>query len=199
MARLTDTRTGPPGGWRYVQPETGAEIIAPSYPALMERVIEHRRYKRIGSVDLTTVTAEVERQICSGVEARFCRAEDGEDYQPTVDVPGGLTISKVTSASAAFIEFLKGGFELVAKAESERRAAICRGCRFNRNADGCGACSFLFKAMELAIPTGRLEPGIKACSVCGCALKAKVLMPRAVIEESNQGRDVRYPSHCWQN
>lgn len=198
MARLTDNRTSPPGGWRYVQPETGAEIIASSLPELIERVQAHRRYKRVGSVVTDDVERDVERQICSRLEPRFCRAEPGEDYRPIPDHPGGLTVSKVTAASIAFVAFVKNGAKLVDKAESEARAAVCRGCTFNRNPDGCGACNTLFSLMEVAIPTARLEPGLKACGACGCALKAKVLMPRAVIDESNRGRGVVYPEHCWQ-
>lgn len=199
MARLKDTRTGPPGGWRYVQPGTGCEIIGMSFPELVERVIEHRKWKQIeGDNSLEAVALEVERQICSGIEGRFCNAEAGENYRPIPDHPGSLSVAKVTSASMAFLAFLKGGAELVSPAESAARAAVCRGCRFNRNADGCGACSALFMLMETAIPKARLEHGLKACGACGCALKAKVLMPAAVIAESNRGREITYPAHCWQ-
>lgn len=198
MAKLNDNRTAPPGGWRYVQPETGAELIASSHPELLERVELHRRYKKVGSLDLAQITADVEKQICMRLEPRFCRAEPGEDFRPIPDHPGGLTVSKVTAASIAFVAFIKGGAQVVEKAESERRAAICRGCAFNRNPDGCGACSTLFSLMEAAIPTSRMESGLKACGACGCALKAKVLMPQAVIDESNRGRGIVYPEHCWQ-
>lgn len=198
MARLVDIRTGPPGGWRYVQPETGAELFAFSFPELLERVIDHRRYKKVGTLDPNELAAEVERQICSGLEPRFCLAEPGEDFRPIPDHPGGLTVSKVTSASIAFVAFVKGEAAIVEKAESEARAATCRGCRFNRNPDGCGACSALFALLGVAIPKGRAEPGLKACGACGCDLKLKVLMPAAVIEASNKGRGVEYPEHCWQ-
>lgn len=198
MARMIDTRTAPPGGWRYVQPETGAELIAPSYPELLERVASHRGYKGVGSLVLLEMAADVERQICSGIEGRFCRAEEGEDHNPIPDHHGGLTVSKIVAASIAFVAFVKSGAKFVDKATSGSRAAICRGCRFNRTPDGCGSCNALFKVIEAAIPKDRLEPGIKACVACGCALRAKVLMPAEVIEASNAGKDVRYPAHCWQ-
>lgn len=198
MALLVDTRTGPPGGWHYVQPETGAEIVAMSHPELVGRTAEHRRYKGLARQSIAEVTQDVERQMCSRLEPRFCAAEPGEDYRPIPDHPGNLTVSKVVAASIAFVAFLKGGAKIVEKEESESRAKTCRGCPFNRNADGCGACNALFALMSVAIPKDRREPGLKACGVCGCDLSTKVLMPDAVIKESNLGRGITYPPHCWQ-
>lgn len=196
MARLTDTRTAPPGGWRYVQPETGADISAMSLPELVERVQQHRRYMRVGSVELSDLIGDIERQLCGKLEPRFCRAEPGEVHEPIVDLPGGLTASRVAAGTIAFVAFLKGGGKIVDKAESGGRAKICRGCPYNRNADGCGACNVLYSAIEAGIPKDRREPDIRSCAVCGCALKAKVLMPREVLNASIRP-GTRFPAHCW--
>ena len=198
MARLIDTRTTPPAGWRYVQPETGCEMTGLSFGDLVETVEKHRRYKETGDASREAIVTDIERQMCTALEPRFCRAEPGEDYRPVVDEPGGLTIAKVTAASLAMMQFLKGGGVVVAKEESERRAAICRGCRFNRNADGCGACNVLYSLVEAIVPHGRREPGLKTCAACGCLLKVKVLMPTVVIEAGNAARAIEYPAHCWQ-
>lgn len=198
MALLVDTLTAPPGGWRYVQPETGCEFNYGSLVETIERVIQHRRYKELTPVDEASVSRDIQRQICSGMEPRFCRAEPGEDYRPTVDLPGTISLKTALAFSAAMFEWVKGGSQLVSKEESERRAAICRGCRFNRHADTCGACAAFYAAVGAVVPKARAEAGLKICGACGCSLQAKVLLPKAAIDASNAGRGIIYPAHCWQ-
>lgn len=54
----------PPGGWYYIQPETKLRIEADDYETLINRVIQHREYKKIIPIDRIVVCKEVDHQIC---------------------------------------------------------------------------------------------------------------------------------------
>lgn len=78
MSLLKDTRTAPPGGWRYTQPETGLEMRENSLGELVATVIRHRAYKGISPLGADEVSAEIQRQICSKLPGEFSRPEQGE-------------------------------------------------------------------------------------------------------------------------
>jgi len=75
MPLLKDTRTAPPGGWRYTQPQTVLEMKAGSLGELIATVIRHRSYKGIAPLDPTEVSTEIQRQIVERLGAEFGRPE----------------------------------------------------------------------------------------------------------------------------
>lgn len=79
MPLLKDTRTVPPGGWRYIQPQTGLLMKAPSLGELIATVIRHRSYKGIAPLDADEVSAEIQRQLCAKLGSEFSRPEPGEE------------------------------------------------------------------------------------------------------------------------
>lgn len=196
MALLADTRTSPVGGWKYVQPETGLWFYSGSGPEITEKVAEHRRYKGIEPSDHVSVFRDIQRQICSGLAQPACRPEPGENYQPTADIARDLTTDKAIAFSKTVFESIKV-LTLEPKAESERRAAICRSCQFNRPTGTC-ACSPYWAIVDALVPKKRTEPGLHVCAACGCTLRAKVLLPKEAIRAGNEGRDINFPPHCWQ-
>lgn len=83
MSLLRDTRTAPPGGWRYTQPETGLTMDGLSLSELVVKVIRHRSYKGISPMDADDVSEEIQRQICERLMEtkdgkQFCRPEPGD-------------------------------------------------------------------------------------------------------------------------
>jgi hypothetical protein len=199
MARLKSKNVEPPNGWRYVQPETGERINADGehLGALVDLVMAHRRYKGLKPDDRQGVQLDVERQLCLGLDQE-CQPEAGEDRVVYKDNYRGITAESITSFSKAIFEYLKNGGGLVAKAESERRAAICRGCKFNRIGGTC-MCNAVFEIIKSLLPGGRIEPGLKVCGICGCSIEVKAVCPDEVVRVSNEGRGLVYPSYCWQS
>ncbi len=198
MARLCRPNEEVPDGWIYTQPETGGRWQAETLHKLVDVVREHRVYKGLLPDDYESVRLAIERQICSGMPEGVCTAEPGENYVPFDDKMRSLSMDDLLAFSMAAFRFIESGGEIVPKVESARRAAICRGCRFNRPSP-CVVCTPVFKLMDAFIPSDRVEPGLSACGICGCSLRAKTLLPLNTIRDTDQAKHFRFPPHCWLN
>lgn len=199
MALLRDTRTAPPDGWRYVQFETGLELVGDSLDELADKIARHRKYKELErSSDLATIRLEIQRQICTGLSDVFCLCEDGEAPRRHVDDQSRhLTLAKIVAFSEGLIAFITTGGRMVTPSEAQGRGDICRGCRFNVHSRSC-ACGPFYRMLEAVIPKDRQQANLKICAACGCALQAKVNLPDSIVKASNHGRNLVFPDHCWQ-
>jgi hypothetical protein len=193
MARLKHFRINPPGGWRYVEPSTAARFTSDTFEDLLEQVRVHRKYKGIPFDDLAV---DIETQMCSGLTEEWCRPAPGESYHPVKDLTAELTSAMAVSLTKSVAAFLAGGAAFVPKEEAESRAAICRGCPFNKPSKLC-ACSAVYTVLETFIPKDRRETGVSVCMACGCSLQAKVNLPAAAVAAS-LAPDLVLPSWCWQ-
>jgi len=196
MATLNHPNQAPPDGWFYVC-STGKRIDAWDLTELTELVAAHYEWKGVPYGSKDNLKLEIQRQICSAMPKGICQAEPGEDYQPFNDQARDFTREQIMSASAATLEWLKSGI-LEEKQESERRAAICRACRFNRPSPSW-VCTALCATLEALVPAGRRENGLSICGICSCSNSAKVIAPINVIKSSNEGRNLRFPEYCWQH
>src|SRR5580692_9214021 len=107
MARLKSQNTEPPGGWEYVQFETGARLRGENMDDIISKVVSHRAWKGIAPTDRESVRLDIERQICLGQEGYVCIPEPGEDYRPLRDlmrIPKMEAIMGFTRAAFNFIE-----------------------------------------------------------------------------------------------
>lgn len=194
MALLRNPRQTPPDGYRYVQRETGARFTAMNHIDLTDMVIKHRLHHGFQPTDCETVWLEIQRQLCEFMFPEICAAENGENYQPIVDQSRSLNPDKVVDFSRSMYAFIESGGEMVPKSESERRAAICRGCPLNRPS-AC-ICTPLFKLLDSFVSTTRREPGMEICGACGCANSVSILLPLATIHHD---KNLRFPDFCWQS
>ncbi len=193
MASIKHFSIVPPGGWRYIQPETGVRFDSDTFDGLVRQVTVHRKYK---GFPFENVAAEIERQLCWGLTEEQCRPEPGEDYKPVRDLSSEMTVGMAISFGKALVAFFSSGGQTVPKEESARRAAICRGCPFNKPSKSC-PCTSVYSAVEAFVPKDRKEPGVSVCMACGCSLQAKVLAPSDVITASLPA-DIVLPPWCWQ-
>jgi hypothetical protein len=194
MATIKSFSTVPPGGWKYVQPETGARFSGHTFDELKKQVKVHREYKGLPTDELDL---DVQRQLCAGLGTEWCKPEPGEDYRPVRDLTSELTTQMAISLGKAITAFVADGGQMVEKVEAEERAAKCRGCPFNKPARLC-SCSAVYSLVEALIPKERKYEGISVCMACGCSLQAKVNLPLGVIGASLPA-DLVLPPWCWQN
>lgn len=193
MAILRNPRETPPDGFRYTESRTQTRFTAETLGELADLVAAHRAYKGLTPVDPAAVKLEIERQICEGAFPHVCVAENGENYRPLIDRSRSLDPDQIVEFTGAAFRFIGSGGEIVPKAESERRAAICRGCQFNR--PSVCVCTPLYKALDALVPAKRREPGLAICGICGCSLLAKVLLPLVTIHSENT--TLKVPAYCW--
>lgn len=194
MAKLENKRDIPPGGWVYVERETGQRFSETSWDDLFTKVKAHREYK---GLPVDTLQAIIEEQICLSVGPEYCRPLPGENYKPVQDLAQKLTTDMAVAANKSLVEFVKGGFQFNDLSEAQQRAEVCRTCPFNKQASGC-SCHIIYRTLELLTPTARKQPGISVCMACGCSLQVKVNMPAEVIAAS-LAPGTAFPPWCWQN
>ena len=202
----------PPGGWHYLQPETGYEYLSFSGTAsqMISEIIAHRTANaRFGlSVDPEVVQDEVFGQIASRlvptVRDQYFNDLNGSAQKKTF---------QLRSAVAAFVDRVRQdvkGLELltqwlgqgglpVSEVEANRRADICIECPYNVKGHKTEAWVATqikklndFRGQQLAATR---ESELHTCSVCGCYLPLKIWVPSKSIEEHT---DVsKFPPHCW--
>lgn len=200
MAKLKFRSEVPPLGFWFIQKETLLRIEGDSLRDLTEKVIAHRKYKGFEPTDYPTVELEVERQICARLGTYHCNPEGPEDrWEPMQTASTMIKAGSVLAFSRAAFAWLAGGMETVPAEKAAARAEKCRGCPINWPLTGC-KCGGVMQTIQAAVPKEKLLPGLGVCMVCECSLPAKVWLPRAVIDASNKGRDLKFPrdGSCWQ-
>lgn len=189
----------PPGGWKFFQKETRLMILGDGPDNLLDLVVAHRKYKNLEPTDREAVWLEIERQLCTRLTKRDCKAEGpNDDWVPMRDEPVHVDYSMIVGFSRAALEWIASGREVVPELEARRRAEICFTCPLNQRSEGCLPCSVLYKMIRSSIPEGRSIEGLEVCRACSCDLRSKVNLPMNVIRESNRDRELVFPSFCWQ-
>lgn len=197
MARLKFPSTRPPGGLKYVQPETRALIEGDNHRELMKLVLQHRQYKGFPRATMPEVIEDVERQICARLSSNECTSEGPEDELRPVEETKVLTIAGVLKFSAAAMTWLAKGAEVVGMEQLKHRQAMCLACPLNSRLKAC-SCSTLYRTIDSLVPSSRSDPGLYICGACGCSTKVKTQMPLDMVIKSDEGRNIKYPvHHCW--
>lgn len=180
--------TAPPDFFRYVDPDTGHEIIAVDYWGWVEKAKEHRKANNLGiPYDLE---AQMQDQYCHTIPSEYCQYEREGTW-----VNLRLALDDILTVTRALIDSAKGDF--VSQEEAERRASICSRCYLNVNATGCGACRQIANLVAPGRTTSQ-DQNLKNCGVCGCYLRPKVHVKLDTLESSiSNSRQEAYPSFCF--
>jgi hypothetical protein len=185
---LLDPLHIPPGGWSYIQSETGLKVQGGDFYHLCQNVRRHRQLNKLRTDNLI---AEVEAQICQNLreDARilFCRETN----------PSVKTLKKIAFDDVKhFLKTLTHLKKFVPQAEAERRAAICASCPLNYPISGCSRCRNL-PALIFGVVGKRstsMNDKLGGCGVCGCGLAAAVHVP---LESFPIEPKYDFPEWCW--
>lgn len=196
MLKLLDTTSVPPGGFRYLCPETSTWVQAPSFMELISAASRHRAANKLGIPE--GFREQVESQLCSTMPPGVCRHESGVAHSGQ----RRLSISDVISATKTLGQWFLKGTPKVSQAEADRRATICLSCPMNQQFDGCNTCAE--KDIRNAIvsfmgdSTTPYDAQLATCFTCGCTLKAAVWFPLDLLQK-NMPDNVKsdLPDHCW--
>ena len=193
MLKLRDKSIGPPGGWRFRQPESGMLIRGGSWSGLLSRVKQHRKANGY------PITIEILRQ----VEAFMYKAQPDACVEVDDVPPRTFRLSEVVSFTGMMLESIFTGSERADEVEANRRASICAGCEDNIEVEGncVGCASGAIQRMVMRVCGDRATQHgdlLHTCRHCGCLNKAQVWFPLRLLQ-GHTGAAVNdaLPRHCW--
>lgn len=204
MKKLLDEKTTPPGGWRFIDPETGYNFHR-SYSTLDQLVDHINSYRAENRLDpLPDTRAIVMHYICSKPRsAGRC-----------VPVRYGRSLSQYLAGLNAAIKMAvrpqnKG---YVPAGVSEKRAETCVRCPYNKlNQNHSSLGHYSDRAVQALVGarTTSQDGKLFSCSICTCPLRSKVHVAQDIVEASLSAPErVRLPQglpgldnqplYCWQ-
>lgn len=191
MNKILNTTTTPPGGWVYIDPETGARFEDINYRAVIGYVRRH--HMAMGREIDETWLPKVE-QVMIDLNPLIPYQEIGKQpYVPTADSVIGFV---------QVVRELMDGQPLVSEEEQVRRASICATCPKN-GVVNCKWCGWLAREIT-GMMGGRRHPQIagvfkRSCMACGCDLTAKTACPLPVLRKVDErlAEPPGYVPGCW--
>jgi hypothetical protein len=200
--KILDRSTPPPGGWKYVQPESGRIFKHYARDAFFAEIRDHRLsqgypiepdwQERIED-QLCREHPEWGRQICGRTER----------YGERRPISLAAMQSFINVMATWITGILRGREVFVPQAEADRRARICLTCEFNMSIPGsCGACADRIARAITIIGSRKTEydAALGACALCSCVLRVAVHVP---LEAQHAGlskelkEDFRKVDYCW--
>lgn len=186
--------TAPPGGWRYVTPESGQVFTGVNEAQLLDHL---RSHYRANNWDLpSNIRDLIEQQIC----------EKQRDY--CVDTGGRPPVSPSKAAAVAFHLIKDYTLRLlnapgrVQQEQADARAAVCATCTENVEREGCSNCNMgVLRDLVVKIKGNRVtksEEQLKVCRVCLCENRAKVWLTLEDLKKlTNKQEWEALPTTCW--
>jgi len=202
MPRLPNYTNSPPGGWRYVVPETG-KTIGPFSGRKQLKDVLGGHYQSAGYTMPGDILDKVEAQICENYP-EYC----GEAPQGYVErfVEGTKSLYHTFSAArqclATLVSNRAGSGERPTQELREARAKTCVECPMNQEIQKCSHCNLstlnsLINKLAGAVKT-KYDDQLKFCAVCHCNLRAKIATKHeAIWNHMPQSQKERLPENCW--
>jgi hypothetical protein len=207
MRQLKSTSTTPPGGWRYVDPDTRF-VFDRDYRFLndlLEHIKTFRAQNRLEPIpDLQMV-----------VEEWLCHQPNMKGYYK--EVPNPRTMSQYLRGTRAIARTLARSALRLSESycppeEAEARAAICEQCFHNDIPHEQSALAAMADTAIQELVGDRStskDRKLFTCLVCTCPLRAKVHFSNSLIQEDiSETERYRYPNglpgrdgkpvYCWQ-
>lgn len=203
--QISDRATTPPGGWHYVQPQSGRVFNNYSREAFFREIMDHRL---ANGYELTpTWQEEIEDQICRAHPEwgrEICRRTEPLGLRKPISFAAMQSFLNVMGAWV--LDVVRGGNVYVDPEEATRRAVICAGCEFNVPMGfSCGGCADRILRGLTRVIASRETPyddKLGSCAICSCALRAAVWLPLEA-QQAGIGEELRAEfrkvNYCWKN
>lgn len=197
---IPSIETGPSGGWKYTQPESGKTFEHYDHETWLRQIQDHRLGN--GYPISHDWIAQLHDEACKQNphwQGKTCRRIVGN--KPT---RRALSFAAALSFLKMLTKWALDGAKLEDQEEAERRAAICAGCPYNVTLSfGCGACmSTVLAAIKglLGKRATTQDKKLGACGICSCSLKASVWFPASTqfnsLDEDTKDQ-FRKVEFCW--
>jgi hypothetical protein len=186
----------PPGGFRFVHPETGYESKAIDIYSWMENIAAHRKANNLPPIFEETAV----EQLCKTIPPNWCEHEGaGRKWVNT-----RLRWGDIVSGAKAYASFILSGFKSVSQDEANRRGRICSGCYLRVSPQGCGSCVKIAQLItgDIAGKKTDFDQNLinMACGVCACPVASLVWFPMPILEKpevDSPEKQEAYPRFCW--
>lgn len=136
-------------------------------------------------------------RVCLAIEPGACYGDDEGGVRTE-----RLTLDKILGGLKALLSVvavsLRGGNVYATQQEADRRADICRKCRYNSQMT-CFGCSGIIYIADRFLQ-GREVAGqgdLGACMICSCHLAATCFASKEVLALADKGHE--FPEHCWRS
>ena len=161
-----------------------------------ENIAQHRKANNLPPITL----AQAEDQLCKQIPPQNCEQETPADAHANVNTR--LTWGSVVDGTKAYVALIASGFETVPQEEANRRGAICAGCYYKTNPQGCGACLKIARLITGTVAQKKTKHDDylvnRACAVCACPVASLVHFPMDVLEKTDSPeKQSAYPEFCW--
>ena len=202
MPRFPNYTNSPPGGWKYVVPETG-KTIGPFSGRKQLQDILGGHYHSSGYTMPSDILDKVEAQIC-GNYPEYC-GEPPKGYVERL-VAGTKSLYHTFSAARRCLVILvsnrAGSGERPSQELRESRAKTCAECPMNQEIQKCSHCNMetlnsLINKLAGTVKT-QYDDQLKFCAVCHCNLRAKIATKHeAIWNHMPKSQKDRLPQACW--
>lgn len=212
--------TLPPGGWRFLQPQTGWQAPTPTSSTFNQTVmliIKHRLgnpalvAKHKLATDVVSVGNELENftRLRLGVPNPVPKSSPLRKLANTggaaVAAAGSVAagIKRAAAGTAVVLDWLESGGAPVPQELADKRASICVQC--SRNVPGSWYTvapaeiirATLSKRSDVKLETPHDEQ-LKSCDVCKCLNRLKVWCPMEhIVSRTKPEIMAEFPAHCW--
>lgn len=186
----------PPGGWRFVVPQTGVALKGASAATLRKRIKEHLNANSIPLPDNFDEWAY--DAICEHMQLGGPYCGQAQPKPQATDMPF-LTTGTVTRFISTMLNVVRER-RFVSREEAERRFAICMNCPNAVSFGFCENCVQVFRKVKRMMTKNPLPdiPEKRFCGSCGCYIRLKALIPNDVLDKSEPVRPLYAPG-CWRN
>lgn len=213
--------TVPPGGWQYIDPDTGltygykdsvsgrknvntigdiVEAMAqdrsvrdlPMLPEQPEKLIEHFNCEKLDDA--------TKRKLCYNAPPQQNKPSVAATRPRTVTTQNRFDLRTLYNGMQVFTTWLAAGMPLVSREEAVRRAEICSQCPMQAKVPGCRTCSRMARTVMRLQPKARtpFDAKLENCMVCKCVNKAQVWAPEKYLSIGvTDAMMEQFPNTCW--
>lgn len=205
----------PPGGWQFLQPETGFKAPHPGYEnrfKTAKTIAAHRRSNPHKFTDFSETKALADLETFTWHRLRgdpkYCivpATAQPETSPAEKKSPGVMArIARLAGAVKTFRSWIGDGMEPVSYAQAQSRANVCEGCPLNHKGDVlnriagtvAGAIKDQMQVKQHLHLEILNEDKLGTCAACECHLPLKVWVPLENIPFDEE-LEARLDPGCW--
>lgn len=210
----------PPGGWIFIQPQTGWQAPTPTSSTFRQTVDLIYKHRAANPAICKKHGLSLNREVIGNELETFTRTRLGIPLLPkhrplrsvaqsvgAAVVAAGSTMAqnmiRAAQGTAVVIDWLRSGGAPVEQALADKRAEICVGCPYNEEGNWYTTApaeiikETLEQRKELTLATP-FDDRLKSCHVCRCLNRLKVWVPISHIQKQTKPEVMaEFPSHCW--